>query len=54
MGPAFPHPFETGEAEIEIRQVFEASDFPPELLAPEDAAREQKLRKDLQKKSARQ
>ena len=48
-----PHPFETGEAEIEIRQLFELSDFPPDLFAPEDAAREQKLRKDNHRKSAR-
>ena len=27
-----------------IRQVFEASDFPPEIFAPEDAARELALR----------
>ena len=41
-----------GEAEIEIRQVFEASDFPPEILPPEDAAREQALREELQRKAA--
>jgi hypothetical protein len=35
-------PFEDGE--IEIRQVFEASDFPPEIYPPEEAAREQALR----------
>jgi hypothetical protein len=35
-------PFEDGV--IEIRQVFEASDFPPEILPPEDAAREQAWR----------
>jgi len=29
---------------IEIRQVFEAADFPPEILPPEDAAREQAWR----------
>jgi hypothetical protein len=38
-------PFEDGE--IEIRQVFETSDFPPEILPPEDAAREQALRDQL-------
>ena len=32
-------PFEDGV--IEIRQVFEASDFPAEILPPEEAAREQ-------------
>ena len=35
-------PFVDGE--IEIRQVFEAADFPPEILPPEDAAREQAWR----------
>src|SRR6266851_2286420 len=29
------------ESEIEIRQVFEAADFPAEIFPPEDAAREQ-------------
>jgi hypothetical protein len=45
-------PFADGE-EIEIRQVFEASDFPPEVLPPEDAAREQALRDALQRKAAK-
>ena len=48
-----PAPFE-GECEIEIRQVFEASDFPAEIFPPEDAAREQSLRDELQKKAAKQ
>src|SRR5262245_44196579 len=40
-----PAPFEGGqESEIEIRQVFEASDFPAEIFPPEEAAREQALR----------
>ena len=48
-----PPPMGPGqEAEIEIRQVFEASDFPPEIFPPEDAAREQALRDELQKKAA--
>jgi hypothetical protein len=45
-------PFTDGE-EVEIRQVFESSDFPPEIFPPEDAAREEALREELQKKSAR-
>ena len=45
-------PFGEG-AEVEIRQVFEASDFPPELFSPEDAAREQALRDELQRKAAK-
>jgi hypothetical protein len=40
-------PFEAGE--IELRQVFEASDFPPEILPAEDAAREQAWRDQQQK-----
>ena len=47
-----PAPFE-GESEIEIRQVFEASDFPADIFPPEDAAREQSLRDELQRKSAK-
>jgi hypothetical protein len=43
-----PEPLGEGaEAEIEIRQVFEASDFPPEIFPAEDAAREQALRDQL-------
>ncbi len=40
-----------GGTEIEIRQVFEASDFPAEIFPPEDAAREQALRDELQRKA---
>lgn len=39
-----------GEVELELRQVYESSDFPPDLFPPEDAAREDALRADLQKK----
>ena len=43
-----PDPLGEGmEAEIEIRQVFEVSDFPPEIFPPEDASREQALRDSL-------
>lgn len=42
-------PFEDGV--IEIRQVFEASDFPAESLPPEDAAREQAWRDRQQGKT---
>src|SRR5437868_4147586 len=41
------------EAEIEIRQVYEASDFPEEVFSAEDAAREQELRDQLQEKAGR-
>jgi hypothetical protein len=39
-----PGPAGNGEGEIEIRQVFEAEDFPPEILSPELAAKEQHWR----------
>lgn len=34
-------------AEVEVRQVFETSDFPAEIFPPEDVAREQALRDEL-------
>jgi len=40
-----------GDVEIEIRQVVELSDFPPEILSAEAAAREQGLREELQHKA---
>jgi len=43
-----PNPFE-GESEIEIRQVFEAGDFGPEL-APEMREQEKRLREQAAKK----
>jgi hypothetical protein len=43
-------PFADGEA-IEIRQVFEASDFPPEIFPPELGAREDALRGEPQRKA---
>jgi hypothetical protein len=39
-----------GEA-IEVRQVYELSDFPPEVLSPELSAREQALGEELQRKA---
>jgi hypothetical protein len=41
-----------GDGIIEIRQLFEASDFPPEILSAEDAAREQAWRDEQQRNSA--
>ena len=38
---------------VEVRQVFEASDFPPEIFPPEDAAREQAWREEQQRKAAK-
>src|SRR5712692_5600799 len=45
-------PFDGG-TEVEIRQVFEASDFPSDIFPPEEAAREQALRDKLQWKAAK-
>lgn len=45
-------PFADGEV-IEVRQVFEAEDFPAEVFPPEEAAREQTLRDELQRKAAK-
>jgi hypothetical protein len=42
-----------GDVEIEIRQVVELSDFPPDIVAPEAAAREHALREELQRKAAK-
>jgi hypothetical protein len=43
-----PHPEPT---EVEIRQVFEAEDF-GEAFTPEERAREERIRKELEKKTA--
>jgi hypothetical protein len=45
-------PFKDGE--VEIRQVFEASDFPAESFSPEQAAREQAMRDELQARAGQQ
>jgi hypothetical protein len=44
-------PFEDGE--VEIRKVFESSDFPTDIFPPEEAAREDALREELQRKAAK-
>jgi hypothetical protein len=41
-------PFQEGE--IELRQVHEMTDLPADLFPPEEAAREQKLRDQLERK----
>ena len=38
---------------IEVRQVLEASDFPPEILPPEAAAHEQAWRDEQQRKAVK-
>jgi hypothetical protein len=40
------------DCEIELRQVYEASDFPADAFPPEEAAREQGLREQLARKNA--
>jgi hypothetical protein len=45
-------PFTNGEV-VELRPVFEASDFPPEVLSPKAAAREQAMRDELRKKAGK-
>ena len=45
-------PFGPGE-ELEVRQVFEAADFPADILPPEEAAREQVWRDEQQKAAQR-
>jgi hypothetical protein len=44
-------PFTDGE-EVELRQLFEVTDFPEDILPPEEAAREQAFR-DKQTKAAK-
>ena len=44
-------PFSDGEV-VEVRQVVEASDFPPDILPPEEAAREQAWRDAQQQRKA--
>ena len=41
------------EGEIEIRQIFEASDFPEEIFPPERAARKQALRDEFQRRATK-
>jgi hypothetical protein len=47
---AFRCPFQDGE--IEIRQVFETTDFPSDILTPEEAGREESLREELARRAA--
>ena len=44
---------EEADAVIEIRQVFETSDFPEDVLPPDEAAREQAMREELQRRAAK-
>jgi len=42
-----------GEGECELRPIFEASDFPAEVFSPEEAAREEKTRRQMQRNAAK-
>jgi hypothetical protein len=44
-------PFEDGQ--VEVRQVFEASDFPADVFPPEEAAREDALREQMRRNAPR-
>ena len=44
-------PFEEGE--VEVRQVFEASDFPADILPPEEAAREEAWSARMQQRAGK-
>jgi len=41
-----------GQGEVELRPIFEPSDFPPELFPPEEAAREEALRAEMQRNAS--
>jgi hypothetical protein len=42
-----------GEGEVEIRPIFEASDFPPDIFPPEEVAREDAWRGEMERKAER-
>jgi hypothetical protein len=42
-----------GRGECEIRQVYEPTDFPPDVFPPEEAAKEQAWHDEMQKKANR-
>ena len=42
-----------GRGECEIRPLFEASDFPPEVFAPEQAAHEEAVRREMKWNAAK-
>ncbi|HEU4387293.1 MAG TPA: hypothetical protein VFV34_05815 [Blastocatellia bacterium] len=41
-----------GGGECQLRPIFEATDFPPEIFSPEEAAREKSWREEMQKETA--
>jgi hypothetical protein len=42
-----------GKGECEVRQVYEPTDFPPDVFPPEEAAKEQAWRDEMQRKANR-
>ncbi len=42
-----------GEGECELRPIFEASDFSPDVFPPEQAAEEEKLREEMRRNASR-
>jgi hypothetical protein len=42
-----------GRGEVELRPIFEATDFPPEVFSPEEAAREEAVRQEMQRNAER-
>jgi hypothetical protein len=42
-----------GEGECELRPIFEASDFAPEVFSPEEAERDEASRKQMQRNAAK-
>lgn len=42
-----------GDGESEIRQLFEATDFSPDIFPPEEAEREEALREQMQRRAAK-
>jgi hypothetical protein len=43
-----------GEGECELRPIFDPTDFAPDVISPEDIAREQAWRKDMDQKLTKQ
>jgi hypothetical protein len=43
-----------GKGECELRPIFEASDFPPEVFSPEQAAHEDAVRELMRKSATKQ
>ncbi len=48
-----PKDSDNTEGEIEIRQVYEADDFPTDVFPPEEVAREEALREQMQRNAAK-